>query len=154
MDPELKQPEYSDVSAASGEVELESPTITVEEGGPLTKLSTTSETNEQWRQFGEKAYAFLSSLPDYIGNFFAEYRRPIITLGLIFGSIVSVKLTLALLDAINDIPLLSPSLELIGLGYTVWFIYRYLLRASNRQELATELNNLKDQIIGRGLPKS
>lgn len=144
MEPELKESEYLDPPKIELDVELDN-------GSNLPKLpsaSQTSETSEQWRQIGEKIYAFLSGLPDYLGDFFGEYKRPIITVGLIFGSVVSVKLTLALLDAINDIPLLSPTFELVGLGYSAWFIYRYLLRASSRQELAQEVSNLKDQIIG------
>jgi len=66
--------------------------------------------------------------------------------------VISVKLTLALLDALDDIPLLAPTFELIGFGYTAWFIYRYLLRASNREELGKEVGELKSQIIGK-LPK-
>jgi hypothetical protein len=67
---------------------------------------------------------------------------------LIFGSVVSVKLTLALLSAINEVPLLEPTFELVGLGYSVWFIYRYLLKASNRDELGKEFDKLKSQIVG------
>jgi hypothetical protein len=75
-----------------------------------------------------------------------------VTLGLIFGAVVSVKLTLALLDAINDIPLLAPTFELIGLAYTAWFIYRYLWKASTRQELSGDFNALKDQVLGGKTP--
>jgi threonine/homoserine/homoserine lactone efflux protein len=60
---------------------------------------------------------------------------------------IAVKLTLALLGAINDIPFLSLILELIGLGYTAWFISRYLLTAGSRQELSRELENFKQQVF-------
>jgi hypothetical protein len=39
-------------------------------------------------------------------------------------------------------------LQLIGLGYTAWFVWRYLWKASNRQELVSELDALKNQIFG------
>ncbi|HEY9737803.1 MAG TPA: CAAD domain-containing protein, partial [Trichocoleus sp.] len=71
------------------------------------------------------------------------------TIGLLFASIISVKLVLAVLGAINEIPLLSPTFELIGLTYSGWFVYRYLLRASNRQELVEDINSLKDQVLGK-----
>lgn len=147
-EPELKQAEYSTSDAPSVTVEPSSPSIKLDQAGTLVPLST-DEGNEQWREIGEKAYAFLATLPDYLGRFFSEYRKPLVTLGLIFGSIVSVKLTLALLSAINDVPLLEPAFELIGLVYTVWFVYRYLLKASSRQELGQEIDKLKAQVLGQ-----
>lgn len=158
MDSEFKPSESPEVGAPAVAEGIQSPVvevdITPEEGVALTKLSASDPSNEQWRQFGEKTYTFLSSLPDYVGEFFSQYRRPIVTIGLVFGAVVSVKLTLALLDAVNDIPLLAPTFELVGFGYTAWFIYRYLLRAANRQELSDEVQSLKDQIVGKAFPKS
>ncbi|MEO0491699.1 MAG: CAAD domain-containing protein, partial [Cyanobacteria bacterium J06659_2] len=61
---------------------------------------------------------------------------------------IAVRLTLAILGALNGIPLLPALLELIGLGYTAWFVYRYLWRAANRQELVENFNSLKDQVLG------
>lgn len=148
VEPELKQADYAN-SAPSGVVEPETSTFATDEAGTLAPLATTTpQTNEQWREIGEKVYAFLSSLPDYVARFFSEYRRPLTTVGLIFGSIVSVKLTLALLDAVNDIPLLEPTFELVGLAYSIWFVYRYLLKSTTRQELAQDFSKLKDQVIG------
>lgn len=140
MEPEVKDMETSTV--------VETPTtIKMDEAGTLAPVS--SDSSEQWREIADKTYTILAGLPEYLGKFFSEYRKPLVTIGLIFGSIVSVKLTLALLGAINDVPLLEPTFELIGLGYTVWFVYRYLLKASNRQELGQEFNKLKDQVVGR-----
>ncbi|NDJ15693.1 CAAD domain-containing protein [Myxacorys almedinensis] len=145
MEPELKQAEYSN-NSPTNVAEPTTPAITLDDAGSLATVS--SEQNEQWRQVGEKAYTILAGLPEYLGAFFSEYRRPLITLGLVFGSIVSVKMTLALLSAINDVPLLQPTFELIGLGYSAWFVYRFLLKASNRQELGQEFNKVKEQVVG------
>jgi hypothetical protein len=112
----------------------------------------TSDVNQQLNQVGERISKFLAGLPDYLTDFFGEYRRPLITLGLIFGGILAIKMTLALLSAVDDVPLLGPVFELVGFGYTVWFVYRYLLKASTRQELGQDLGDLKDQIVGK-LPK-
>ncbi|KAH0721511.1 hypothetical protein KY284_006541 [Solanum tuberosum] len=43
------------------------------------------------------------------------------------GAIVAVWLSSILVGAINSVPLLPKVLELVGLGYTGWFVYRYLL---------------------------
>ncbi|MDY7016278.1 MAG: CAAD domain-containing protein, partial [Cyanobacteriota bacterium] len=91
---------------------------------------------------------FLSQLPQYVTQFFSDYKQPLLTVGIFIVGIITVKVTLALLDAINDIPLLAPILELVGLGYTGWFVYRYLLKAADRQELIAEFNKLKMQVLG------
>lgn len=106
------------------------------------------QAKEQWQEIVDKVSAFLGELPEYLSGFFGEYKQPIVTIGLIVAAIISVKLTLAVLGALNDIPLLSPLLELIGLGYSAWFVYRYLWKASSRKELADDFNALKEQVLG------
>ncbi|KAL8114080.1 protein CURVATURE THYLAKOID 1A, chloroplastic [Apium graveolens] len=64
------------------------------------------------------------------------------------GAIVGVWLSATLVGAINSIPLLPKILELVGLGYTGWFVYRYLLFKSSRKELATDIESLKKKIAG------
>lgn len=120
-----------------------------EQMGELSTVSPVPESQEQWQDIVDKISAFLADLPAYLSDFFGEYKRPIITIGIITGAIVSVRLLLAILGAINDIPLLSPLFELIGLGYSAWFIYRYLLQASTRQELSKDFNSLKEQVLGQ-----
>jgi hypothetical protein len=39
-------------------------------------------------------------------------------------------------------------LELVGLGYVIWFSYRYLLTVENRRELSQKLNRLKGRVLG------
>ncbi|XP_059667165.1 protein CURVATURE THYLAKOID 1A, chloroplastic-like isoform X2 [Cornus florida] len=43
------------------------------------------------------------------------------------GAIVAVWLTSVFIGAINSVPVLPKIMELVGLGYTGWFVYRYLL---------------------------
>ncbi|EHC09028.1 hypothetical protein FJSC11DRAFT_4109 [Fischerella thermalis JSC-11] len=117
--------------------------------GTITKIQPTVQTQDQWLKYGEVASSFLATLPEYLGSFFNKYRQPLVTIGLIVGAIVAVKVVLAILDALNDIPLVAPTFELIGIGYSAWFIYRYLLKASTRQELTNEIATLKSQVIGK-----
>ncbi len=108
-----------------------------------------TEMNQQLQQVWDRVSAVLANLPDYVTDFFKEYKRPLITVGLILTAFISVKLLLAMLNAINEVPLLSPTFELIGLGYTAWFVYRFLLKDANRQELAENFTALKDQVLGK-----
>lgn len=138
------------------ETELEADRIAAANSAQIADVKTvkvtddaTSETVDQIKKVAAQFVDSLGELPKYLGEFFSEYRRPLLALGLIFGAFIAVKLTLAILDAINDVPVLAPLFELIGLLYSGWFIYRYLLKASNRSELASEMNAFKDQILGR-----
>jgi hypothetical protein len=117
--------------------------------GSTSTETSTSDTMEQVKRITAQAVDKLGDLDKYFGEFFQEYKRPLIALGLFFGLFLSIKLTLAVLEAINEVPVLAPLFELIGLLYSGWFVYRYLLKASNRSELASEMNALKDQVLGR-----
>lgn len=107
------------------------------------------EASRQVKQVWEKVSALLGNLPDYVSEFIQRYRRPIVTVGLIIAAFIAVKLVLALLGAVNDVPLLAPTFELIGLIYSGWFLYRYLLKASNRQELLGDIAAIRDQVLGK-----
>jgi len=143
MEAQMPESEYT---------ETKSPEATMPEinnqTGTLTKIQPAPQSQEQLLKYGEQVSSFLATLPDYLGSFFNTYKQPLITIGLIAAAIVTVKIVLAVLDALNDIPLVAPTFELIGIGYSVWFVYRYLLKASTREELAHEVTALKSQIVG------
>ncbi|XP_011093327.1 protein CURVATURE THYLAKOID 1A, chloroplastic-like isoform X1 [Sesamum indicum] len=64
------------------------------------------------------------------------------------GAIVAVWLASTLVGAVNSVPLLPKIMELVGLGYTGWFVYRYLLFKQSRKELATDIEAIKKKIAG------
>ena len=113
-----------------------------------TPDSTTAETTEQVKEVLAKVASVLGDGPEYVVETFKEYKRPITVIGLVLGVLIGIKMTFAILSAINDIPVLAPTMELVGLIYTGWFLYRYLLKASNRSELLSSLGEVKDQITG------
>ncbi|WP_373524796.1 CAAD domain-containing protein [Nostoc sp.] len=114
----------------------------------LPRLPPAREAESQWQAVSRKISQFLEQLPEYLSSFFKDYKQPLITVALILAAIITAKVVLAVLAAINGIPLLLPTFELIGIGYATWFIFRYLLKASTRQELAEEIQVLKNQVIG------
>ena len=117
---------------------------------PLTQAALEEETaTTQFDEIKAKVLEVLAEFPAYVSGFFEEYQKPIITILLIIAAIISVRVLFAVIDALNDIPLLAPTFELIGMGYSAWFIYRYLLRASNRQELSQEFQAFWEQITGK-----
>lgn len=122
--------------------------LKTETAGKMTPASAPPSSDQPWQEWVDIAVDFLAKVPDELGNFFSDYKKPLITLLLIASGAATVYITLAVLDAIDDIPLLAPVLELVGLGYAGWFIYRYLWRASNREELIKEFDALKTQVVG------
>ena len=147
MESQIQQPKSGDTTYSE--------VTEVSEVAPLAKLPPATQSNEQVQQIKRQISVFLTQLPNYISRFFNEYKQPIISVALIVAAIISVKVVLAILNALNSIPLLSPTFELIGIGYSVWFVNRYLLQASNRQELSGELQGLKQQVVGnQQLPES
>lgn len=101
-----------------------------------------------WQEWVDPTLNTIGKIPDYIGQVFADYKQPLLTIGIIVLALITVKITLAVLTAIDGIPLLAPILELVGLVFSGWFVYRYLWKASSRQELVSEFDALKNQIFG------
>ena len=124
----------------------ESPGLSTEAPGAISKPSPADKPVQEWLEIGTN---FLSKIYDYIGEFISDNEKLLVNLLLIFLAIIAVKVTLAILAAINDFPLLSPLFELIGLGYTAWFVYRYLWKESSREELKEEFKVLQSKVFGK-----
>jgi len=118
-------------------------------GGTITKIQPSAQSQEEWLKYGEQISSFLATLPEYLGTFYNKYKQPLIFAAVFVAAVVAVKVVLAVLDALNDIPLVAPSFELIGIGYSTWFVYRYLLKASTRKELTNEIQGLRSQVVGQ-----
>jgi Flp pilus assembly protein TadB len=103
---------------------------------------------EAWASFQVKANAFLAKAIQSTGTFFEQNKQLLSILGWTLLTLLGIRVVFAALDAIDDIPLVTPVLKLIGLATVAWFIWRYLLRANNRQELAQMFNNAKAELFG------
>lgn len=80
----------------------------------------------------------VSSRPFYYSKIFAY----------VVGSLVGFTVLRSVVSAIDSIPVLPGALELVGLGYTVWFIWRYVLFQESREELIDEF----EDFLGRARP--
>lgn len=90
--------------------------------------------------------------PTYLAESLKVSKGIVSALILLFIAIVTGQLMLTALDGINKIPLLARTLEAIGIGYTISFIYRYALFAAGRQALSENLQSLKQEFVGGGSP--
>lgn len=147
LEPILKTAEApaTDVSAPTAlDVSADTP-------GTLLKIKSPDQTfeNAEWQEQLEKALQFLVVFPDYFGNVLGEYRKPLTTVGLILVAGLGIAVADGVLARLNAIPLFSPIFELVGLGFTGWFVVRYMLYANTRSELLQEYDQIKTRILGK-----
>jgi valyl-tRNA synthetase len=126
------------------------PIASASDSGALSRLNPSLS---QSPSISNQVAKVLSELPDQIGQFFNQYQRPMIVVALLLVTIITLKVALATVSAINSFPILQPTFEVVGIGYTMWFAWRYLLTVAKRQELGAATVALKEQVIGTGEPK-
>lgn len=139
--PVVAPPPDSPVSAT---VSSSQPTIVQ----PDVEVYSTDSTDTTFQEIKAKVVTFLENLPENTANFFKQNQKPLISLGLILALLITIKITAGLLDILNEIPLVKPLFEAVGVTYAGWFIYRYLLWSSTRQELWQKLDSAKEDILG------
>ncbi|MCD7471952.1 hypothetical protein HAX54_012768 [Datura stramonium] len=110
---------------------------------PIFKIRASSEEEETSESVARIRKVFSNVKDKWDGL----EKRP--TVFLYGGSaILGLWLSSIIADALDSIPLLPKFLELVGLGYFGWFIYRYLLFKSGRDELGSDVKALKKKITG------
>uniref|UniRef100_A0A5B7C3Y8 Cyanobacterial aminoacyl-tRNA synthetase CAAD domain-containing protein n=1 Tax=Davidia involucrata TaxID=16924 RepID=A0A5B7C3Y8_DAVIN len=77
----------------------------------------------------------------------SEDRFALIGLG--FAAIVALWASANLITAIDKLPLIPSALEFIGILFSSWFIYRYLLFKPDREELFQTVNKSISDILGQ-----
>ena len=107
------------------------PTSTNEPMPPSSKIEILEQIAQLWQQY------------------FGEGKKSNLILAIILIATIPLLATVSsLLDFLNKIPLLPSLFELVGFGYSVWFVYRYLLFAHTRKEITDAIANWKQQIVG------
>jgi hypothetical protein len=147
---EAEKIQYGDISSPSDIAASPSDVAAIEgaDNQNLPKLPPARSPENQWQQISRIIADFFENFPEYLDRFFNTYKQTLFTLAWILAALVSVKVILAMLDAVNDIPLAQPLFELIGIGYAAWFTFRYLVKTSTRQELTAEIDLIKKQFLG------
>ena len=102
------------------------------------KADTLEVTNQLWEQVTQKWE-----------EYFGEGKKSNLTIAIAAIAIIPLLIAIyALLNFLNSLPLLSSVFELVGFGYSAWFIYRYLLLASTRKELTDMIDTWKNEVLG------
>lgn len=143
--PEPKSTPMNNPPEVKPEPPTTAPTVPV-----ISEAPETVETSQlDVQAVKEKVLHFISDLPETFSNFFGEYQRPLWTVVGIVLILVTFKALVGVLDSINDVPLVESTLEIVGMGYSGWFIYRYLLRSESRQELLAKFQSWKAEFLGQ-----
>ena len=85
----------------------------------------------------------------YVKRIFGDIRRPGKTLLIGFGALVILKLMGSVVAELRSLPLLAPTLRLIGIGYTAWFVKENLLTPESRQATWTKVSAWRKEILGK-----
>ncbi len=112
-------------------------------------IEPSNPSNKQLLQFGDKISDTIQELLDLVVNFWNAYQLPLILVGITLAIAIFLKISLTILNAIDRLPLVQPLLELIGMIYTIWFVWRYLRSGSKRQELGAALKSVQQSILER-----
>uniref|UniRef100_A0A0E0ET17 Cyanobacterial aminoacyl-tRNA synthetase CAAD domain-containing protein n=1 Tax=Oryza meridionalis TaxID=40149 RepID=A0A0E0ET17_9ORYZ len=69
---------------------------------------------------------------------------------LVYGTsaLVTIWISSIVVSALDSVPLVPQVMEVVGLGFTVWFTSRYLIFKENRDELIARIGSIKKQILG------
>ena len=108
---------------------------------PQSQLSPTAQSIQKGQWIFTQILSFVVQSFNYLGSFFNTYKQLVIGVVLFLAAVVTLRIVLAAIDALNDIPLMAPTFKLVGIGYSVWFVNRYLLKTSTRQELIQRLQS-------------
>jgi valyl-tRNA synthetase len=123
--------------------------VPIEAENRISVLAPHTSDQSQTQRILKQVVRVLFELPEGVNKSFGNNRQPLRVAGWLLLAIVIVEVVLAALSGINNLPILSPAFQLVGFGYTVWFIYRYLLRPGTRQELREATQQLKEQVVGQ-----
>jgi hypothetical protein len=81
-----------------------------------TATEATDAAEAAWASFQVKANAFLARAIQSTGTFFEQNKQLLSVLGWTLLTLLGIRVVFAALDAIDDIPLVTPVLKLIGLA--------------------------------------
>lgn len=146
----LQTNEYGDVTEAipTEALPMEVSPMEVPTDAVILSSASSESTEESWEAFRANTAAFWENTTRSATAFFKENRQLFSQLGWLFLGFLGVKILFASLDAIDDVPLMSPLLKLVGLVYVVRFVWRYLVRATDRQQLSQKFDQIKTEFLG------
>ncbi|KAG9141498.1 hypothetical protein Leryth_001931 [Lithospermum erythrorhizon] len=89
------------------------------------------------------------SIVESVQNVWNKSEDRIALIGLGFAAIVGLWASANLVAAIDKLPLVPSALELVGILYSSWFVYQYLLFKPDREEFFRGVGKYISDILGQ-----
>ena len=114
---------------------------------PLQHASASEGTPEEESDWATKINETTQQIAEEIAQLLSSYQQVIIYGAIFFLAMVFIRLTFVAVETIHSVPVFAFIFELIGLGFSVWFATRYLIRVSTRTELQDKLTGFRNNFI-------
>ncbi|XP_071689636.1 protein CURVATURE THYLAKOID 1C, chloroplastic [Rutidosis leptorrhynchoides] len=113
-------------------------------GGRSRRISFTVKTTS-----GRSESSTSLNIVESVQNVWDKPEDRLALLGLGFSSVVALWASLNVVTAIDKLPVVPGVFELIGILFSTWFVYRYLLFKPDRKELVQIINKSLSDVIGQ-----
>ncbi|XP_057967520.1 protein CURVATURE THYLAKOID 1C, chloroplastic isoform X2 [Malania oleifera] len=98
---------------------------------------------------GESSESSTSLIVKSVQNVWDKSEDRFALFGFGFAAVVAIWASANLITAIDKLPLIPNALELVGILFSSWFVYRYLLFKPDREELSQIINRYISDILGQ-----
>lgn len=112
-----------------------------------TEIADTEVTEVQ--ATGSEAQVVIDDVLKQVKETWANVDDKVAIGGLGVIALIALWGSSGLISSIEKLPLIPQLLELVGLLYTGWFIYRYLLFKPDREELLKVVDEIKAKVTGQ-----
>ncbi|KAH8520983.1 hypothetical protein Peur_039737 [Populus x canadensis] len=89
------------------------------------------------------------SIVKSVQNIWDDSEDRLALVGLGFAALVAVWASANVITAVDKLPVVPSALEFVGILYSSWFVYRYLLLKPNREELFQIIKKSVGDILGQ-----
>lgn len=91
---------------------------------------------------------FFNQPGKYLSAYWQTYKPIVFLLIAFIVALIAVNFVLSMISFVTHLPIIGALLELVGIGYSIWFTQRYLLKAETREELFQQIDQLKQEVAG------
>jgi len=104
------------------------------------------DANAVQKEAEEETSLKLQEYADDIQEWWQQNDEKPTTIALGIAGFVALWATSGLLDSVNKLPIIGGVFEVVGLGVTGWFVYRYLGTGDDRKELKREIDSFLNKV--------
>eukprot|EP00878_Enallax_costatus_P001021 GHUV01001155.1.p1 GENE.GHUV01001155.1~~GHUV01001155.1.p1 ORF type:complete len:173 (+),score=31.87 GHUV01001155.1:67-519(+) len=122
-------------------------------GLPVRRTALTvcqaSQSEYDTEDVSKKLNEALANTGNYIQTKWEETEDKPAAVAVTLGAVLLLVAASSVVDAVDKIPIISDLIELIGIGVTGWFTYRYLVFGPDREELVANIKAFLNKVYGK-----